>query len=285
MQIQVTLQGGFGNHMLAFFASILLARKTRAKIVLNSNEIPDDQDVRRKDTRSALSQIIKWDCLDHSDSDNKKKSIGNIKLCNVSAYYLLLSNPKISNIEMSLITIYIDDYEYNRSIFRDYIDLTLFERRNLGSEIDILESDIVVSMRLGMGSAEVSPTVFSQNGVNRLPFTYYATILDTLDISDRRIVICSDNFDDGYISKMSNDYPNVVLAKTDTLGQMSFMLQAKTIISSNSSFSIMNAILSDAKNVYVPSFAPYGTFYRDVKPSDIRLFRLSSPRFIHIGLT
>jgi hypothetical protein len=57
MSIFVKLNGGFGDQLKIYLAASFIAEKTAKKLVLISNEVIGDNDIKRQDTRSSLLKI------------------------------------------------------------------------------------------------------------------------------------------------------------------------------------------------------------------------------------
>lgn len=291
--IAVKLQGGFGNHLLAYFAAVILAQKQSRvmKIHLIPNELPDDSIPLRQDTRSALRRIVNpYMLATKEDLAAWKQQAYTAVLNDIAHYYAFLKEAFPSNtavyVNLTLIGIHLMDYENHRTALKNAIQWTTLESMAL----DIQKEDVVVSFRLGMGSAEVAPTVFSAFGEHRLPFVYYqkafADIVASrlpLGHAGGRLIVCSDNFEDAYIQRLLAEYSNafstILLVQSDTCTQFACILKANTLVSSNSTFSIVGAILSDAHTIYIPSFPPHGTFYRVHDETDPNLLRIDSKRF------
>lgn len=270
--IHVHAQGGFGNHLLAYGAALVLASKHDMQVHFIPNNIVGDTDHIRNDTRSALSSIIK---PFHSE-DGLTSPFEIINVRDMHQFYDLLLNKtskQLANtrVHLRMISMHINHYHYHADMIKQHLDL---------NNIDIpplpflpYKHDIVVSFRLGMGSSEVVPDAFVNT--HRIPFTYYVDALSrALAINKTklsRVIVCSDNFEDAYISQFhhmcSTKGLDVIYANWNTLQQFKCIFAAKTIISSNSSFSVISSILSEATHIYFPCFKSSNTMYRD-PPSD-----------------
>ena len=70
MSIFVKCEGGFGDHLKRYIPSCLLAKKTGKKIIIITNEIENDTDIKRIDTRSCIVKITNLQKSNHIKVDN-----------------------------------------------------------------------------------------------------------------------------------------------------------------------------------------------------------------------
>ena len=253
--IYCLLHGGFGNHMLNTFLGIILHHYTKKPITLCSNEIVNDTNFQRNDTRTAIYKIV-----NPSVFNGDTTCFNTIIIKTSSEYYniynVIKENPdnyKNTNIHIDIILV--DDmgfYCNNIDIIRQYVTIE-------SPQVDLSDS-IVLSLRLGMGEAEVSnPSPFSN--ILKLPLQYYIDSINTLDKKYSKIYICSDNYSDNYITEIITNYDNVILLNNyNTYDQFCILVNTPVMISSNSSFSIV-ASLFNKNSVLFPRFIDTGSIY------------------------
>lgn len=267
------------------------------KIRLITNEEPNDTILTRQDTRSALRRIVnpEWLATPEELSFWQHQPYTAVLKDFIHYYNFVNTLTEVSqerhNIYLNLITVHLSDYEHHRNFLRNTIQLSLLGQTE---SIKINTNDVIITFRLGLGNAEVTPTAFATSGPWRLPFVYYekalADMLASRKDTDGRLIVCSDNFQDEYIYRLlvkyASQFPSgVILATWDTLAQFSCIVRARTIISSNSTFSVMGSILSDAETIYIPSIGPSGTIYPANDFASPDLVRIKdSARFKHISL-
>ena len=87
----------------------------------------------------------------------------------------------------------------------------------------------------------------------QIPFSYYSNLLDNylLDNSERRIIICCDDFNNKEYLKQFEKYSNICYADYDTLTQFQIIRNSKTIILPNSSFGRGAILLSNVKDLHL----------------------------------
>jgi hypothetical protein len=253
--IYCLLQGGFGNHMLNTFLGIILHHYTKKPITLCSNEITNDTNFQRNDTRTAIYKIV-----NPSVFNGDTTCYDTITINSSSEYYNIYNaikenpdNYKNTNIYINIILV--DDmgfYCNNIDIIRQYVTIE-------HPQVDLSDS-IVLSLRLGMGEAEVcNPSPFSN--ILKLPLQYYKDAINILDKKYSKIYICSDNYSDDYINEIITNYDNVILLNNyNTYDQFCILVNTPVMISSNSSFSIV-ASLFNKNSVLFPRFANTGSIY------------------------
>ena len=253
--IYCLLHGGFGNHMLNTILGIILHHYTKKPITLCSNEIVNDTNFQRNDTRTAIYKIV-----NPSVFNGDTTCFNTIIIKTSSEYYniynVIKENPdnyKNTNIHIDIILV--DDmgfYCNNIDIIRQYVTIE-------SPQVDLSDS-IVLSLRLGMGEAEVSnPSPFSN--ILKLPLQYYIDSINTLDKKYSKIYICSDNYSDNYITEIITNYDNVILLNNyNTYDQFCILVNTPVMISSNSSFSIV-ASLFNKNSVLFPRFIDTGSIY------------------------
>jgi len=253
--IYCLLQGGFGNHMLNTFLGIILHHYTKKPIRICSNEITNDTNFQRNDTRTAIYKLINPSVF-NGDTTCFNTIIIKTSEEYYNIYNAIKENPdnyKYTNIHIEIILV--DDmgfYCNNIDIIRQYVTIE-------PPQVDLSDS-IVLSLRLGMGEAEVSnPSPFSN--ILKLPLQYYIDSINTLDKKYNNIYICSDNYSDNYINKIVTTYNNVILLNNyNTYEQFSILVNTPVMISSNSSFSIV-ASLFNKNSVLFPRFIDTGSIY------------------------
>lgn len=235
MIIYVELNGGFGNHLLEFCAAKIISEiKSVDNIYIKTNYLQSDENSQKKDTRSSLAKIIDKKYFTNTTCYNGLRlTFDNFSTILDNNENLLIYSPCIP---FSIIS------KYKEKIKYEWLSLPKNDK------IIINEDDIVISLRLGMGIHEVANVY---ENIHRLPFTYYKNALNSVKYN--RIIICSDNFEDPYIKQF--DCYNPIYAKYNTLEQFVLIMNAKKIISSNSTFSIFASVLSDADIIYYPMFA------------------------------
>ena len=81
---------------------------------------------------------------------------------------------------------------HNMEFYYNHIDI-INKYISIATPTIDLSNSIVISLRLGMGEAEVAnPSPYE--GELRLPFDYYKDVIDKLDKQYTNIYICSDNY-------------------------------------------------------------------------------------------
>jgi hypothetical protein len=266
-EYHVYCQGGFGNHLLAYSSAIILSQYAKGSIFIYDNAIPNDGDIKRNDTRTTIQKIIK-----NQPSGNYSEGLPIIDLHihTVQDYTRIhtllkescINTSQYTRIHIHTITVmHLNEYYLHRTLILEHLKLPT-------PVIDLQPSDVVISFRLGMGTSETCPEVFT--GKHRIPMAYYNKILHMLYEKEfiKRIIICADNFTDPYIKEFISlsirDGTKVIYADYNTFDQFQIILNAKTVISSNSTFSVMGILLTNADNVYMPLFPETNTIFNDI---------------------
>jgi hypothetical protein len=255
--IQCNLKGGFGNHLLCYFLSCILAEKINTKIYINSNAIENDSLSQRKDTRETIYKVVNTQYI----STNFIANNNIIEINSVEEYlnilnrnldnYLLNTNFIVNIIgvhSLSFYTNYLD-------IIKKYIILNNYKNQN----------SIVISLRLGMGQNEIAqPSPFEKE--LRLPFKYYKKAIEYFMLINKNIdklIICSDNFKDDFICnfKIYNNLNIIFCSDKNTLEQFEYIINADYFISSNSTFSLLGSMLNTSGITTIPNFKESNAVY------------------------
>lgn len=224
--ITIKLSGGFGNNLKQYYIGCLIANIKKDKLKVHKHH----HRISHPDSMSSLYKIMKGDVTNELPINmTLKKSLSSIVSGMDSPFYL----SEIYSI-------------------RDFINQHYFNWDAITLPITVTDNDIIVSLRLGMKGEVVknSPYYHEYPKGLRIPFTYYSNILDQYD-TNRRIIICSDDFNNTKYLNQFNKYPNIVLANYDTLTQFQIMRMAKTIVLPNSSFGRGAILLSDTDIAHV----------------------------------
>ena len=255
--IQCILQGGFGNHLLCYFLGCILAEKLNTKIHIKSNVIKNDTLTQRKDTRETIYKVVNIQYI----SDNFYEDKNVIKINKVEEYLNIL---KMNSNNYSLNTNFIINIitADSLSFYNNYLDIikkyiVLNNHKN--------ENSIVISLRLGMGPNEVAQPSPFENEL-RLPFEYYKKAIEyftSINKNINKLIICSDNFTDDYICnfKIYNNLNIIFCSDKNTLEQFEYIVSADYFISSNSSFSLVGAILNTSGITTIPNFKESNAVY------------------------
>lgn len=248
MSINVELQGGFGNHLLTYFLGCILAHKYDMKLSLISNEIPNDTLDQRSDTRTTIFKVANKQFI--TPFINR-----GITIDTISMYKSLLSYglDKYSNYTITFITDSLSFYTSHINNISTYLIPDIFHVEEDTS------TSIIVSLRLGMGAAEVAqPSPFEKE--LRLPFTYYRdAILQCLKLypTKKTLIILSDNYSSPYIEQFQEfkDLLKIIqYSNKNTYEQFKCIINAHFFISSNSSFSLVGSLLNTKGTVMIPNF-------------------------------
>jgi hypothetical protein len=250
------LTGGFGNHLLCYFLGCILAEKLNKKIYINSNAIKNDSLSQRKDTRETIYKVVNIQYISNKFYKNKDVKINSFEeylniLNRKLDDYLLNSNFIIDIIGADSLSFYIDYLD----IIKKYIILN--NRKN--------ENSIVISLRLGMGTNEVAQPSPFENEL-RLPFEYYKKAIEyftSINKNINKLIICSDNFTDDFICnfKIYNNLNIIFCSDKNTLEQFEYIVSADYFISSNSTFSLVGAILNTSGITTIPNFKESNAVY------------------------
>jgi hypothetical protein len=228
--------------MLNYFLCVYLADKIGTNIYIETNFIQNDHIQQRYDTRSAIFKILNYEYI-----TNNKDNYNTYTINNTDEYIYLINNNINLELNYKINILHINDINFiknNIYIIEKYLN---FE--NLKNDISIeFDNSIIISLRLGMGEAEIiNPSPFA--GGLRLPYEYYRNTINSLIESNKNIktlVICSDNYNDLYINNF-NEFTqlNVILCKNkNTIEQFGIIKDSKYFISSNSSFSLVAALFN-----------------------------------------
>ena len=250
MSIIVEMQGGFGNHLMAFWLGCILANKNNMNISIKGNAILNDSNIQRNDTRTTIYKLV--------DPTKLKSAIGsraqNISSAEDYLHCLSCDLDKHSNYVVKLIHI------NNMSFFLPYIPIL---KKYITSDIYKLEDDlsnsIVLSLRLGMGAAEVAqPSPYE--GELRIPFKYYHDCISKcleMKPTINKIFILADNYTDTYINQFDifkGKLQLIYCNAKNTWEQCKYIVNSHYFINSNSSFSLVSSILNETGVVFIPNF-------------------------------
>jgi len=250
MSIIVEMQGGFGNHLMAFWLGCILANKNNMNISIKGNAILNDSNIQRNDTRTTIYKLV--------DPTNLKPAIGS-RVQNISSaeeYLKYLSVNLDKDIDYIINLIHIN----NMSFFLPYIPVL---KKYITPDIYNIDYDIsnsiVISLRLGMGAAEVAqPSPYE--GELRIPFKYYHdSIIKCLEMnpSINKMIILSDNYTDKYIQHFDifkDKFQLIYCNNKNTYEQFKYIVNADYFINSNSTFSLVSSILNEEGAVLIPTF-------------------------------
>ena len=251
--IVCNLQGGFGNHLLCYFLGCILADKFKTLIHLNSNSICNDKLLQRKDTRETIFKIVNQNYISLCNPTN----INKINIDSFEQYISILDNENLNS------DVYINIVGAGTlSFYINYIDILkkYYMINNVKNE-----KSIIISLRLGMGSNEVcSPSPFENE--LRLPFEYYKKAIEyflTINPNINNLIICSDNYTDNFIHnfKIYNNLNIVFCSDKNTLEQFAYITNADYFISSNSTFSLLGALLNTTGINTIPNFKESNAVY------------------------
>lgn len=250
MSIIIELQGGFGNHLMAFWLGCILANKNDMNLSIRGNAIHNDSIIQRNDTRTTIFTLLNPIYLG-TPLGTRMHSI-----CTVEDYlhYLSCDLDKHSNYIVKLIHI------NNMSFFLPYIQIL---KKYIIPDIYTLEDDlsnsIVLSLRLGMGAAEVAqPSPYE--GELRIPFKYYHDCISKcleMKPTINKIFILADNYTDTYINQFDifkGKLQLIYCNAKNTWEQCKYIVNSHYFINSNSSFSLVSSILNETGVVFIPNF-------------------------------
>lgn len=223
MVVTINLAGGFGNNLKQYIVGCLIAHIKNTNLQINQHY----HSICNKDSMNSIYQIIKHD----------------------------FSKPLPFN--LTLISELRNDVSFMYSPFkkseifqiRDFINKYYLNWTSYIPSFELTDDDIVISLRLGMKSKELainSPYLYEYPKGLRIPFSFYENILN--QHFNKRIIICCDDFENEFLLQFQK-YPNIVLAKENTLIQFQLLKKAKFIISPQSSFSHMAILLSDQQQI------------------------------------
>lgn len=237
--MQVRLDGGFANHLRFYITGALIACHKQVDLTITHNIIPNDPLPQRNDTRRSLLHggIMKngWKnkCI-HLDEN---------------------LNPFLRGTQVT--TFFTDAilYKYRDFIRDNIINLDFC----VDKRIELKNTDVVLSLRTGIGQNEVAPNVFTN--IITIPVTYYTDILDANTFTT--IYICADNFNSNHVRELMSRYNNIHLLDTfNTLEQFRVLLSTPCLISSNSTFPMSAGIFSThAIRIFYPRFKNSGCIY------------------------
>jgi len=248
--IVCNLQGGFGNHLLCYFLGCIMAEKSNNKIYIKGNTIANDVLKQRKDTRETIYKIINPAYISHTNIESKTNIIN---INTMEKYYNILNNSlDLEDYTININIIGADTlsfYVKNIDIIKKYIIINNIKNPNT----------VVVSLRLGMGANEVAqPSPFEKD--LRLPFKYYIKAINYFlekNMSIDKLVICSDNYTDSYLKNFNEYYKDLNIIFCDdknTLEQFEYIVSADYFVSSNSTFSLLGALLNETGLTSIPNF-------------------------------
>ena len=244
--IYCNLQGGFGNHLLCYLLGCIVSNKFKVSIRLNSNNIFNDTLIQRKDTRETIFKVENPNYIAlHSPNNNNKFNVDSFE------QYIAILNKDVLDSDVYINIIGADSL----SFYIPYLDIL---KKYLIIKNVKNENSIVISLRLGMGPNEiVSPSPFENE--LRLPFEYYKKAIEyflTINPNINNLIICSDNFTDDFVCKFKiyNNLNLVLCSDKNTLEQFEYIVNADYFISSNSTFSLLGALLNTTGINTIPNF-------------------------------
>jgi len=250
MSIIIEVQGGFGNHLMAVWLGCILANKNNMKLSIRGNAIHNDSNIQRNDTRTTIFKLVNPSYLE-IPIGTRMHSIWSAE---DYLHCLSCDLDKQSNYIVKLIHI------NNMSFFLPYIPIL---KKYITPDIYNIEDDtsnsIVLSLRLGMGAAEVAQPSPYEGGF-RLPFKYYYDSISKcleMNPSINKIFILSDNYTNNYIDNFEifKDKLQIIYCNTkNTYEQFKYIINATYFINSNSTFSLVSSILNETGAVFVPNF-------------------------------
>ncbi len=283
--IFVKCEGGFGDHLKRFIPCYVLSKKFKLDICVISNQIPNDTDSKRHDTRTSLIKILGYKQTPSViDNEEYAKATGTDRFFTTftekgtETFNLVRAfRPNLPTWEwpwelngQEILTLKNDSEYFSCENIMDTMDTTnttntsniIFDffsisniswylnkipREFFGNKISKINPEtIVISVRVGMGNSEVNPVAFSNiQGSLRIPFSFYRKAIEFFGKYDK-ILICCDNFESDYLSQFSIFERCYYMKNLSTLDQFRLMVFASRIISSNSSFSLMAAVISNA---------------------------------------
>jgi len=249
------LRGGFGNHLLNYGLACVLSHKYSLKIKIVSNSVKNDNLEQRNDTRTTLQKIVNYDFITEDEINNSNL----INITNEQQFYNLLENlDKSKNYSLNIIGTRLEFYTKNIDILKVYTKFNYFIND---------KNDIYVSLRLGMGLNEVAghSTPFKKH--LRLPFIYYKKSIDYFiekNNNIKKIIICSDNFQDNYLQNFYNTYKQIEIIeyKKNTLEQFTALINAKYFVSSNSTYALLACVFNTKGKVITPYFKETHTCWK-----------------------
>lgn len=234
MTIYINLSGGFGNNIHQYIVGVIIASKRKENVMI----IKHYHAVTNEDSMLSIYKVIK-------DNVNCSKDCNWVNTIEERDYRVEIK-------DMYFPFKYQEIYKNRENILKSYFNWDKIEL-----PIEIKETDIIVSLRLGMLNREVvanSPYLYEYPKGYRIGFKYYKEVLDKMcngeKGNDKRIIICCDNYEDTFINNFDS-YKNVILAKYNTLVQYKILLSANILISPDSSFGITAMLLSNAKETKV----------------------------------
>ena len=247
------LKGGFGNHLMTYFLACILMDKYEIRDIYLELDDVNKNSFQSIDTQESIFKIIK-----NVNDKSNEKSCELIEINDIETYFNILNNnikfDKSKNYKINIIHVRdMDFYLNNINIINKYLNFNYYETN---------EKMIVLSLRLGMGKNEVvKPSPFE--GELRLPFDYYKKAIKffkNINKNINKLIICSDNFEDEYINNFYNEFNDIEieLYKKNTLEQFECIINSKFYISSNSSFSLLGALLNK-NNSTIPYFKESGS--------------------------
>ena len=241
------LRGGFGNHLLNYGLACVLSHKYSLKIKIISNAIKNDHLEQRIDTRTTLQKIVNYDFITEDEINNSNL----INITNEQQFYNLLENlDKSKNYSLNIIGTRLEFYTKNIDILKVYTKFNY-------SVND--KNEIFVSLRLGMGLNEVAGHSSPYKNELRLPFIYYKKSIDYFiekNNNIKKIIICSDNFQDSYLQNFYNTYKQIEIIeyKKNTLEQFTALINANYFVSSNSTYALLACVFNTKGKVITPYF-------------------------------
>jgi hypothetical protein len=298
MSIIVTVGGGFGNHLLSFWAGCILANKNNMKLLIKGNAIQNDSNIQRNDTRTTIHKLVNLEYVEinthYINSDKDYESTLSNDLIGINKYYISSNDDYLQHLlvdldtHMNYVVGYTSNLTPNMSFFSNHIQ-TL--KKYLIPDIYIIENDIsnsiVVSLRLGMGDAEVAiPSPFEKE--LRLPFIYYYdSIRKCAEMNNniKKIFILSDNYTDKYLDQFDifKDTFSIEYCNTkNTYEQFKYIINSQYFISSNSSFSIISSILNETGVIIFPNFKENDSPYPGIENARYSYLNTNTPNLIKL---
>lgn len=221
MTIIIQFSGGFGNNIQQYIIGCLISDIKNEDIKLIQHYHP----ISHIDSMTSIYKVI-----------NKERKII------INSKEKILKN-KVS--DMYFPFSFEEVYNVRNEILNNYFDWNIVKL-----PFNIEETDIVISVRLGMNNEVVANSPYLEEYPKglRIPYKYYKEVLDKY--KKNRKIICCDDFSNKFLDNFK-EYGNVFWMKYNTLIQYKAMLFSNILISCHSSFSHTAMLLSNAKETYI----------------------------------
>ncbi len=241
--IFIEKNGRFGNFLFQFFLAKIIQKKTCQKIVVFSK----NENIYDFNSKYNIDRIVKgyYQLPKYSKFLNIWKR--NCLYINDENYKEIIS--EIKTFEKKFV--YIDGFFQDISFINNNIELLseiINKEKNIFSD-QFSFADLTIHIRhlhYELGSLDTNPDHQDQPDMD-----YYQKIIT--DLNPKKIkVICSDKNNHCYL-KLKNAYSDKIYLETkDDIFDFFNLMNSKNIILSNSSYSLWAALLSQARNIYVP---------------------------------